>query len=176
MRFGHVTLLYYARPGGEGKGAVWKGRCDCGNLKNFVARDLKAGRIKTCGNCEHHTALLRRSKKQPPRKGTYQFRMIMAREITLAQKAGCDFEMDYLELRRLLDRGHCHLCWAAGKLGVARMESSIGYTYENCIPVCMECRKLLCGLTTAEALAKWSERLTKVGFDITERVEINIGA
>lgn len=58
-KYGHLTMLLYSKPGGTGMGAIWKARCDCGNIVDVIAKEAARGNIKTCGKCElkHKTRL-----------------------------------------------------------------------------------------------------------------------
>lgn len=48
MRFGRLTAV--ERVGSTPKGhAVWKWRCDCGNVKEIMATNVKRGLVQSCG-------------------------------------------------------------------------------------------------------------------------------
>lgn len=49
--FGHLTVL--KRTENKGGRTCWLCRCDCGREKAVTARDLKAGKVKSCG-CHAH--------------------------------------------------------------------------------------------------------------------------
>ena len=48
---GQLELLVFSRPGGKGVGSIWWAICNCGNRTEVQARQVIAGRVKTCGNC-----------------------------------------------------------------------------------------------------------------------------
>lgn len=50
-RFGKLRVLY--RTENRDGRTCWMCQCDCGNRKPVKARDLKAGKVKSCG-CGHH--------------------------------------------------------------------------------------------------------------------------
>ena len=50
-RFGSLTVLY--RVENRNGRTCWMCRCDCGKKKTVTARDLKAGKVKSCG-CRTH--------------------------------------------------------------------------------------------------------------------------
>lgn len=50
-RGGSLLLVSYARPGGPGVGAIWTATCDCGHIVEVIARDVVAGKRRTCGRC-----------------------------------------------------------------------------------------------------------------------------
>ena len=47
QKFGHLTVLY--RTDNHYGRTCWQCRCDCGKEKAVIARDLKAGKVKSCG-------------------------------------------------------------------------------------------------------------------------------
>ena len=48
VRSGRLTAICYAYSNDRGQ-AVWKCKCDCGNYKNVMATQIKAGIVKSCG-------------------------------------------------------------------------------------------------------------------------------
>ena len=50
-RFGSLTVLY--RVENRNGRTCWMCRCDCGKKKTVTARDLKAGKVKSCGYRTH---------------------------------------------------------------------------------------------------------------------------
>ena len=50
-QYGKLLLLCYSRPGGTGSGAIWKAACECGTILEVVAKDVAAGKKRTCGRC-----------------------------------------------------------------------------------------------------------------------------
>lgn len=51
-RFGRLTVIEKTEERQAGY-AVWRCRCDCGNEKTVTAKELKAGRVKSCGCLAH---------------------------------------------------------------------------------------------------------------------------
>ena len=52
--FGELTVLEQVV--GNGKHAIWKCRCSCGNVKDIPAPRLKKNDVKSCGQCKEHYA------------------------------------------------------------------------------------------------------------------------
>lgn len=50
-KYGHLTVLQ--RTENRGGRTCWLCLCDCGRMKSVTARDLKAGKVKSCG-CHTH--------------------------------------------------------------------------------------------------------------------------
>lgn len=67
IKYGHLTLISYLRPGGQGVGAVWMALCDCGKDREVLVKEVMRGRVKTCGSCH-----LRRELISPKAKGKDQ--------------------------------------------------------------------------------------------------------
>lgn len=44
-------MLSYVRSGGVGSSAIWTAACDCGAVVEVVAKDVAAGKKRTCGRC-----------------------------------------------------------------------------------------------------------------------------
>lgn len=66
-KYAHLTILADAGPGGPGVGRLWLCRCDCGNVVTKVLKDIRAGRVKTCGKCQLSRRLMGR---KPSSSGT----------------------------------------------------------------------------------------------------------
>lgn len=166
MKFGHLTLLQYARPGGQGVGSIWFARCDCGNVREFKLRDIRHGHTKTCGTCQFHHELVR--KRHTPSPGPqYDFRRRMAREIRRAVLDKHTFDITQAEFKRITSRT-CSFCPETKGLGVQRVSRGGGYTLENVVPICLECRRRLAGMVVSEALVFYGTVLTRSGFTVTD--------
>jgi hypothetical protein len=50
QKFGRLTAIEYVESGVHG--AIWKFQCDCGNVKNLAASEVKRGNAQSCG-CIH---------------------------------------------------------------------------------------------------------------------------
>lgn len=157
----YITLLHFARPGGSGVGSYWRGRCDCGSVKDYLVRDVIHGRVKSCGKCEYHRGLLAK-RRTPAPKESYFIRRRMGREIKIAVEEGAEFRLELHEFRRLV-KSECRLCGSTEKLGVTRVDVSIPYTSENSIPICPDCRRSLAGIPLATRIGKWMTALDRLG-------------
>lgn len=53
QRFGRLTVIErvgtYDPPCGFGKQPIWRCRCDCGEVVDITAHNLKQGRTRSCG-------------------------------------------------------------------------------------------------------------------------------
>lgn len=59
MKVGRLQVI--ERNGSRNNMAVWKCRCDCGNIVDVMGRDLKRGHTKSCG-CLHKEGMIKRLK------------------------------------------------------------------------------------------------------------------
>lgn len=57
MKVGRLQVI--ERNGSRNNMAVWKCKCDCGNIVNVMGRDLKRGHTKSCG-CLHKEEMIKR--------------------------------------------------------------------------------------------------------------------
>jgi hypothetical protein len=160
-KYNHITLLRYSRPSAKGVGSRWLGRCDCGNVREYLVRDVRHGRVKTCGTCELHRNLI--SRRKTPKPGPrYQLRRRMAREIRRAVIEGQAFDLGDKEFRALT-AGTCTFCPETKGLGVQRIRPDEAYTSRNCMPICLDCRRTMLGMTAEECVLRWSKMLSSLG-------------
>lgn len=149
-KFGHLTLLHYLRPGGQGKGAIWLALCDCGSKKEVVAKDIRAGRVKTCGNCEL-TRRLMASRGPAKLSGSKAEMKLYNRQVKGAVERGTTWQLTPDEFIEIVKKP-CTYCGSEPlqrdrklKLrytGVDRLEPAQGYTLPNCVPCCGDCRQM----------------------------------
>lgn len=62
-----------------------------------------------------------------------------------AKTRGYEFSLTVDEFKLLL-ADKCHYCGTGGKVGVDRIDNSIGYVFKNCVPCCWECNKFKGGI------------------------------
>lgn len=49
QKFNRLLVLGYSHLDPKGEGAVWKCRCDCGNICYVTGKNLRSGNTKSCG-------------------------------------------------------------------------------------------------------------------------------
>lgn len=151
-RFGKWTALQYAGPykgrNGDKKsmGAAWTCRCDCGVEQDVRASHLRHNKSKGCKSCQAYEreAIRNRPRKTiPARYGQYKAK---------ARERGYAFSLSIEEFSSLLT-SNCYYCATPpvkphptatdGLLinGIDRLDSSAGYTVENCVSACFLCNR-----------------------------------
>lgn len=162
MKFNYLTLLSYVRAGGQGVGAIWLARCDCGNTRDVTAKRVVHGQIRSCGKCE-----LSRGHKSDLRAQTMKLRAaerkLYMRYITKASQKSIAWSLSPDQFIGII-RQSCRYCGQDPDRtiqgtthrynGIDRVDSDQGYTHLNSIPACSTCRALKGELRTAEFLDK----------------------
>lgn len=163
QKFARLTVIERAA-NKDYSGAQWLCRCVCGNMVVVGRDNLKSGRTKSCG-CY---------KKEIMRKGLAPGEAACNRTLLTykywAKKKDRDFTLTKQEFRNLT-KGNCHYCGLQPQQiststddtgnyiynGIDRLDSSKGYTIENCVPCCKHCNRAKWDRTEEEFLT-WIER------------------
>lgn len=158
QKYHHLTMLHRSRSGGAGVGTFWLAQCDCGSIKEVRGSDVAAGRIKTCGKCEFHSAILhtRPPAPAPREKG---IRAHLRRYIESALKRGISWLLTPEQFAEITEQ-QCTYCGAEPRAyrsrnpsrrrgimitymnGIDRVDSSQGYTLANTVPCCSVCNRM----------------------------------
>lgn len=141
QRSGHLTAIMPSDQRGSRKEKQWVFRCDCGQeIIRTVTKVLK-GRPISCG-CKRATF---------PRKSDSNFNLAYYQYVrgARARKHFWDLSKDSV---RVLFAGDCSYCGAKPAIvidiekgdmlvrnGIDRLDSSVGYTLENCVSCCSRC-------------------------------------
>lgn len=127
-RFGTLTVQYI-----ESRGAARARRayciCDCGNDHDADINGLFYGRTKRCRKCAVHNRVPQIEKLYKRQFSNYQ---------NGARRRGYVWVLSLEEFRGIF-LGSCDYCGCATALGVDRVDNTIGYTLENCVPCCKPC-------------------------------------
>lgn len=134
-KYGKITLRGYARAGGRGVGSYYWGECECGNKKQYLARFVAYGKIKSCGKCKDYRKLTReRISKNNANRAK------MAKATGRALKEGVDWSLSpqqyYVVIQQL-----CMVCGEEDNINAERYDIAKGYTIDNCYPECKRCRQ-----------------------------------
>lgn len=173
--FSHVTVLTLHSM--TEKGAHWLCRCDCG--KEFIRRAdaimSQKSQTKSCG-CIPANALGWYSKNNPPcsRKpfGEAECRRLWRNYEKSAQQRGLVFKLDLATFKTITERA-CHYCGTAPRKrqlnpgshgpyvgnGIDRVDNSVGYVLDNCVPCCEICNKAKRCMTIND-FAEWVCRIS----------------
>lgn len=165
QKYGHLTLLSYSRPGGAQVGAYWLTKCDCGEVKEVIAKDIVKGRIKTCGKCQYHRDLIQKGTDESRKKSMAYRKSPSGMEIghrhlykTYCENAahrGYSWNLSQEDFLKLT-KGNCHYCNTPPSKefkrqgrryyilynGIDRVDNSLGYTLQNCVSCCTDCRRM----------------------------------
>jgi hypothetical protein len=126
------------------KGTYWLCRCDCGNERIVIAKNLKAGTSQSCGCLAKE--LLRKEY------GEASFNKLFCQYICGARNRKYSFELSKEEFR-FLTKQNCFYCGTSPSQeqkgdngsyfynGIDRIDSSKGYTMDNVVPCCGRCNE-----------------------------------
>lgn len=142
QKFGRLTAIKPIRTGGRRRQVVWLWRCDCGKEVEGITWDIINGRRSSCG-CARG--------KEP---GVSSFNLLFNTYKNNAERRGKPFFLTKIEFKELTQQ-NCFYCnrepsqERGGKTlkkkyvynGIDRLDSSVGYIKENCVPCCGVCNK-----------------------------------
>lgn len=164
QRFNRVTVLGLVKINNESR---WHCICDCGT--EFVVRGgaLVNGNTKSCGCYAKERVKARFKKNDLPS----SFNLLVSRYRHKAKQRGYCFLLTHEQCLALV-QASCHYCGVEPQReikgatcdnsfiynGIDRVNNSIGYTYENCVPCCTTCNQAKSSLTEEQFLA-WVMRV-----------------
>lgn len=61
-KFGRLTVVDFTRPPSPSRGWYWVCECECGTIKTLCPRDVRAGKVKSCGCLHDELASVRATK------------------------------------------------------------------------------------------------------------------
>ena len=144
---------------------VWKCKCDCGNIVEVIASDLKRGTTRSCG-------CLVKDLAHTVSDSTYK---VLYRQYKRnARIRNLKFELDLIDFIELLS-DNCFYCGSApsnimdrylshyNKViynGIDRVDNNEGYTVENVVTCCEQCNKAKRDLTLKQFI-NWINRVYK---------------
>lgn len=113
--------------------------CDCGKERIVRTTKLRLGLVTMCGSCAKKEASKRGGKTR--RKLSDEERLTNFRYGIYKQNAKRkEMEFDIpLQLFSGLIEQECIYCGTDTRIGVDRIDSSLGYTPSNCAPCCSDC-------------------------------------
>ena len=150
-RFGNLLVIERNRRKGV-RGAYWLCACDCGKKTSACGGHLRDGTRKSCG-CIQYSRVIPSS-----------IRLIMSWYIAKSKARGREFSLNLEEFSRLI-QGNCYYCNIGPSSerrsqktkkvvflynGIDRIDSSKGYTVDNCVTACRYCNQAKSNLTLQE--------------------------
>lgn len=172
-KYHHLTMLKPVRSGGAGKGMYWLAQCDCGTTREVRASEAALGYVKTCGKCQYHLALVQgagakgghkfsqnhgrnRGLREQERRYMYSAMKrsipwhLTPREFEHIVKQPCTYcQAEPREYKARLKKGKGRQVSALMN-GIDRIDSSKGYTLDNCISCCTTCNRMKLDLPIAD--------------------------
>ena len=114
-------------------------KCDCGGERLVRTTRFKLGLVNMCATCARADGAKRGAETR--RKLSDDERVASDRYSAYKQNAkrrGVDFDIDLPLFSSLLDKV-CTYCGTRDRIGVDRVDSSLGYSADNCAPCCSDC-------------------------------------
>lgn len=164
-KYNHLTMMHPVRYGGNGRGMYWLAQCDCGRLKEVRGSDAAAGYIKTCGQCDYHSALMKNNAMDTALKVKGKFSKVAGLRAQLRRyiKGAMDRQIIWSltpeEFVEIVEQD-CTYCGSpprpykskpnrgkgrtvtAVMNGIDRVNSREGYIVSNVIPCCSVCNRM----------------------------------
>jgi hypothetical protein len=154
----------------------WLCECDCGNTTVATTNTLNMGHVKSCG-CLFVDSYTASGKKLAAFNGKPHghaaFHHVKNAYTQSAKLRGLSFELTDEDFRKLTS-GFCFYCGSSPSRiikptrkaqsgnyvcnGIDRLDSSAGYTVENCVPCCTVCNYAKRNVSLEEFIA-WIDRL-----------------
>lgn len=173
-RFGKLTLerILPSRLVGKTYKVFWECKCECGNLKEYQANNVKCGNSLSCGCTKGGGHNL----KEP---GMANAKYLFGNYRIGAKQRGLIFELDFEDFIQITQKD-CYFCGKkpsqifdakdkAGNSrlrgayfynGIDRIDNNAGYTQDNCVPCCFVCNRAKCDMSRDEFL-DWIDLLLK---------------
>lgn len=177
-KYNHLTLLQpiHAISAVARGRTLWTAVCDCGNKKEVCAREVRAGRVKTCGNCEYHRRLT--LTKQRVREQREWLRYLYSKQVRESVRRGVPWELSIEQYNDLITKS-CATCGTppANRVQhsrrrytpVSRIDYDLGYTVTNCLPGCLECIRIRGQYNLIDFLDYVSKMLSHTQYQISKQ-------
>jgi hypothetical protein len=161
-KFGKLLVIERIR-NDEHKRSKWKCLCDCGKISIVSGKNLKNGKVRSCG------CLIKTKYSYPY--GDTSFNMIFSGYKASAKRRNLNFCLSKEEFKKLI-KENCFYCGKEpcqikkskkgnGEFvynGLDRIDSSKGYNMNNVVPCCGKCNESKMALSQQEFLS-WVERV-----------------
>ena len=159
QKFGNLVVLKYSGVD-KRRQSLFLCRCDCGKDTIVKGTSLRSGRTKSCGCLRNTTGV---TAKLPD--GISARNALFCQYKKNAEYRDYEFSLT-LEQFSNLTHGECYYCGDSPKSiyksyrstgdyiynGIDRIDNSIGYTIDNCVPCCGICNKMKLTLGVKEFL------------------------
>ena len=171
--FGELTAIY--REGTNKWGlALWRCMCSCGNTRVFSSSNLRIGKALTCGCRQGESGRRRAVQLEKLHKSNVKpdapLRYVLSQYKSSAKKKRREFSLSFEAFKQVI-QCRCFWCGCSPDKtrtsdgghtlrynGIDRMDSSKGYTDDNCVPCCTRCNVAKNDMTKQEFEA-WVEKV-----------------
>lgn len=147
-KFNKLTAI---KPVGKNKtkNIIWRCKCDCGNYIEALVRNLRSGRVKSCGCIRKETSKITAKKNL---KEEANANLIYGQYKESAKRRGLFFDLSFDVFYDLIQQ-NCHYCgvepttlhWYYKNTkqfyynGIDRIDPTKGYILDNCVSCCKNC-------------------------------------
>jgi hypothetical protein len=170
IKFGRWLVKGLSEKRKRARGVTWNVECDCGKVGIVSSNSLMCGDSKSCG-CLNIDTLIKRN-TLPPKEAA--LRKLFRNYCWQAKIREYSFEFAEIEFRKLIN-SNCYYCdkipSTVGKAeggnivynGLDRVDNSMGYSLDNCVPCCESCNKKKMGVTIEIAIkmVEWLKQKNK---------------
>lgn len=153
LKFNKLTLISDVGPGGGDRGRLWLASCDCGNVVEVVAKNVKAGRVRSCTKCPEGLTE-RRGGYRARSADEARVRRLLQRTARRALREGTVFALSLRDIQGI-DLNRCTICGqkpVIGSLALEFVDPAQGYTGPNTKAVCGPCKQHMAGSNLVEFL------------------------
>jgi len=155
----------------------WTFRCSCGTIKAFRVSRVVSGNTKSCGCLRVDRLKLPRPHRRVSDAAAKQTWSGYGRN---AKSRSLSFELSFDEFFTLSQK-NCHYCGVEPSNfskckshykkeftynGIDRVDNSLGYVLENCVPCCKICNSAKSNLTEGQ-FQQWIDRLVAFQYPTT---------
>ena len=177
QQFERLTVLYKNGNNKAGR-IIWQCKCACGSEKLVSTTDLRTGNTRSCG-CLHIESSIQKCKDRKTHNYESAFHDLYIRYKGNAKARGLAFELSHEDFYKLTNQV-CHYCGISPQQimtkahyvstytynGIDRLDNSLGYILENCVPCCGTCNKAKLVMSKQEFL-EWIRRVYEHSAKIT---------
>lgn len=168
-KFGRLTVLNFDKHidfKGKNRRNYWLCQCDCGVKKSVNHHSLLKGSSTSCGCLKKESVIARSTRKEAA------FNRVFRSYTNRCYQYNIEFNLsaDYFFI---ITQKNCYYCnsepqriskaWSENTPkftynGIDRIDNSIGYTEENCVPCCTSCNYAKASMSILE-FKKWVEKI-----------------
>lgn len=154
QKFGRLTALRSLKEKKQGN-YIWEWACDCGNIVEIKASDVKSGNTKSCGCLQDEVRIQNNIiyKRKPDNHSNKNTKFNHYRNHAKNRKVS--FYLTKEQFIKLAE-SNCYYCGIKAKNpfkankysgewlsnGIDRLDSNLGYMLDNCVPCCKQCNTM----------------------------------